>query len=322
MYDPVYVSKRDGITVEEAVIKVENFKKNKATSLSGFIHRFGDELGRLKFQKFQSTSRHTEEIYISRYGEEVGKKKWKEYLLKKDSTSFSWALKKCGGDIEKAKILSADRIEKLRVKFDLDYFINKYGAEAASMEMDKFYSTKDTSSYQWALKKANFDFKLADKIYQERCDSKSVGLGKASKESIIVLKPVFDWLIENGFESKDIFWGVEGSNEILLYDSTCKKRYYYDFCIESLKLIIEYNGETFHPNYEKHSIEYLKENFTHPYKKDMTAEAMIQKDKDKIAHALRFGYDIHIIWSSEENKTEKILQIIKNKIHEYENKIN
>lgn len=320
MYDPVYVSKRDNISIKEAKNKIEVMKMNKVTSLSGFIKRHGEELGKIKFEKFKQTSKHTLKKYINKYGEKLGKFKWDEYISKKDSTSFKWALNKSNGDYKLAKKLYNKRIKELSIKFNLDYFIDKYGPKKAESEMLKFKKSKDTSSYEWALNKADGDYKLADKIYYERCESKSVSIGKASKESLEIFIPIRDWLLSKGFKKDDILFGISGSKEICIYNKEIKKRFYYDFCIKSLKLIIEYNGETFHPNYNKYNLEYLKDNWSHPYNKEMSPYEAVKNDKVKIKNAISNGYDIHIIWSSDFDKIENTKKIIKNKINKNENK--
>lgn len=315
MYDPIYVSKRDNISVEDAKSKIEVMKSNKVTSLTGFIKRHGEEIGRVKFEEFKESSKHTLKKYIDEYGDEYGYIKWNEYLSKKDSTSFNWALYKTNGDYKLAKELYDERIEKLSIKFDINYFINKYGNKDAENEMYKFKKSKDSSSYDWALNKADGDYKLADEIYYKRCEDKCVTLGNASKESLLLFNPLIDWLLEIGIKIEDIFCGIKDSNEICIYDKLNKKRYYYDFCIKSIGIIIEYNGEKFHPNYEKYNIDYLKNNWKHPYNDDISIEDLIKKDKDKINNAISNGYDIHIIWSSDCDKLESIKEIIKNKIN-------
>jgi hypothetical protein len=57
MYDPIYVSERDNISIEDAKNKIENMKQNKVTSLAGFIKRHGEELGSIKYDKFKETSK-------------------------------------------------------------------------------------------------------------------------------------------------------------------------------------------------------------------------------------------------------------------------
>lgn len=318
MYDPIYVSKRDNISIKEAENKIEVMKQNKVTSLNGFIKRHGEEIGRVKFEEFKETSKHTLKKYIEKYGYEVGNTKWSEYISKKDSTSFNWALSKTNGDYKLASELHNKRIEELSIKFDMNYFIEKYGLECAEIEMSKFKKSKDSSSYEWALNKADGDYKLAGEIYYKRCEDKCVTLGCASKESLLLFNPLIDWLLEIGFENDDIFCGVKNSNEICIYDKLNKKRYYYDFCIKSIGIIIEYNGEKFHPNYDKYDIFYLEKNWKHPYNSEICIKDLIKKDKDKIENAISNGFDIHIIWSSDCDKLEKIKEIIKKKI-KYEN---
>ena len=188
-------------------------KKNKVTSLNGFIKRHGEEIGRIKFEEFKETSKHTLKKFIEKYGDDVGNEKWNEYLSKKDSTSFNWALSKTKGDHKLASELHNKRIEELSIKFDMNYFIEKYGIEKAEEEMYRFKKNKDTSSYEWALNKAGGDYKLADEIYYKRCEDKSVTLGSASKESMILFNPLIEWLLEIGIEKCDIFCGVKNSNE-------------------------------------------------------------------------------------------------------------
>lgn len=55
-YDPVWVSERDGISLEDAIAKVNKMKADKATSLKGFISRWGEEEGRRKYEEFRKTS--------------------------------------------------------------------------------------------------------------------------------------------------------------------------------------------------------------------------------------------------------------------------
>lgn len=321
MYDPIYVSKRDNISIEEANKKIQLMKRNKSTSLIGFIYRHGEELGKIKFKEFQESSKHTYKKYINKYGNELGNIKWSEYLSKKDSTSFNWALSKANGDNNLAKELHKERINGLSLTYDINYFIDKYGVDNAEFEMNKFKISKDTSSYNWALSKASGDFKLADEIYYKRCESKSVMFGNASKESMLLFNPLIDWLMSLGIKKDDIYCGIENSHEIFIYDKKNKKRYYYDFCIKSIKLIIEYNGEKFHPNYEKYSIDYINQNWVHPYNKNLNVNDLVEFDKRKIDNAINNGYEIHIVWSSDSNKLEKLKNIIKNKIYN-ENKKN
>lgn len=51
-YDPVYISNRDKISIDEAKIKIIQYKKNKATSKENFIFKYGEELGTEKYNEW------------------------------------------------------------------------------------------------------------------------------------------------------------------------------------------------------------------------------------------------------------------------------
>jgi hypothetical protein len=45
------------------------------------------------------------------------------------------------------------------------------------------------------------------------------------------------------------------------------------------------------------------------YNKKLKATEVIENDRIKIINAISKGYDIHIIWSSEDNKIDKIKKL-------------
>lgn len=56
VYDAQYISERDGISVEEAIDQIEEYKRNKATSKQNFIKKYGEIEGNKKFNEFKSKS--------------------------------------------------------------------------------------------------------------------------------------------------------------------------------------------------------------------------------------------------------------------------
>jgi hypothetical protein len=56
VYDPEYISRREGITFSEAEIYIEKYKNNKSTSLANFIKRYGEEEGLKKYDMWYSKS--------------------------------------------------------------------------------------------------------------------------------------------------------------------------------------------------------------------------------------------------------------------------
>lgn len=87
----------------------------------------------------------------------------------------------------------------------------------------------------------------------------------------------------------------------------------YDFSIPELNLIFEYNGETFHANPEWPEEKLRK--WVNPLTKE-NAQENIEKNKRKIQDAKDLGFDIYIIWSSENVKEaqKRIMLLIEDKI--------
>ncbi len=70
---------------------------------------------------------------------------------------------------------------------------------------------------------------------------------RASTQSLKVFIPLVNRLKDNNLISEeDYYLGIEGKKEYWLAYST-KYYYSYDFCIPKYKIIIEYNGERWHP---------------------------------------------------------------------------
>lgn len=281
-----------GFSEDESINKIKEYGKNKATSKEGFINRHGIDEGLKKLNKFKESSKHTKEKFISKFGKEEGSLKWNEYLKTKDSMSLNWALNKANGDIELANKIKKERNESV-----------------------------SSNSYNFLLKKFNFneDALLTEYIRRSK-NIKHHSFGRASKESLKYFIPLYKRLRKMGLERKDICIGVKGSYEFRIVDKEKKKTYLYDFTIKSKGIIIEYNGERFHPNYEKYSIEYLNENWK-PIrffnKSTNDAHHYINLDKEKIKIAEQNNFNVLILWSSDSfkinnNKIEKFL--IKNNI--------
>lgn len=76
------------------------------------------------------------------------------------------------------------------------------------------------------------------------------------------------------------------------------KLYYYDFLIEELNYIIEFNGDSFHANLEL----FKEDDCPNPYIKNLTAKEIWINDQKKNSAAKDVGYDIDIIWESDYNK--------------------
>jgi hypothetical protein len=221
VYDPIKVSLQYNISIQEAEIKIQKAKDDRATTEVNFIRRYGEEEGKKLFKKFQEDSKHTKEKYINKYGKEQGEIKWKEYTDKKGARSV----------------------------FRSDYWINQgYSPEEAEQLRKDFHKNNlSTSSIDYWISKGFSEQAAKDKV-DEIFNKKQVMFANASKQSLKYFDPLIKFLTEKGFECN---LGVKGNKEYSIYDKETKRLYFYDFTVPSLKLIIEFNGYKFHPNPNK-----------------------------------------------------------------------
>lgn len=116
--------------------------------------------------------------------------------------------------------------------------------------------------------------------------------GKASHESLKVFKPIITWCKSNNIEDSDIYIGLNEKSEYFI--STKQKVYFYDFCIRSKKLIIEFHGIGFHvnPNWSINKQQKWRSVFTNE-----TAKVNLKKTQIKNNKAISSGFKILEIWS-------------------------
>jgi hypothetical protein len=69
----------------------------------------------------------------------------------------------------------------------------------------------------------------------------------------------------------------------------------YDFTDTINKKIIEFHGDMYHGNPKK----YKADDYPHPFRKNITAQEMWDKDKRKIDVAIEEGFEVMVIWDSE-----------------------
>ena len=81
-------------------------------------------------------------------------------------------------------------------------------------------------------------------------------------------------------------------------------RYVCDIYIESLNLIIEFNGDYWHCNPNKYLGEYL-----HPHKKK-TANEIWMEDSIRVDNIKKYGYNLEVIWECDLDKLDNIKNIL------------
>jgi len=219
-------------------------------------------------------------------------------------------------------------LKKRQGTFSLDKLKHLHGEKKAIDLLDKrnskwMDSLKKNNDWDELSKKKGrtreelvlkFGEEKANQIIYDRVKN-STGFREASKESLLVFTPLISWLIEiqKIFIMDDIQIGSFGKEEFLLRNDKGQFMFSYDFTIEKLKIIIEYNGEAFHPNpeWDKETWDY----WSLPYNKEITADLKRFADINKIGKANSLGYSVLELWSSK--SPEENLEIAKNFIMKY-----
>lgn len=193
----------------------------------------------------------------------------------------------------------------------LNNLIKKYGEINGTIKYKKWYKNIKNTKENFIRRHGEIEGlkKYEDYIIKITHNNK---FGLASKESLVLFKPLYKFCRKLGIERKDIFLGISGSKEFYIYDNGIN---FFDFTIKSLKLIFEYNGETFHVNTNKVTD---LENWKCPLRKISGIE-QLQLENKKIEKAQNNGFDINIIWSSDNKKEtlEQMKNIILNKMEKY-----
>jgi len=286
------IKKRQSTCNKDIAKKIQNTLKNKSN----------DEILEINKKK----ARSSDPLFISKkYGltlDEAKKKlfdraskggKTKSELYKKLNKPFgnrelSYYLEK-GLSLEEAK----ESLSNRQNTCSLESFIKRYGPD------------KGLLKYNNRIKK--FKDNWNNKTTKERNDITKKRLSKKffySNESYIFFNKL---ITELNLELDYKF----GPSEYYIYDNATKRIYFYDFCIPSLKIIIEYNGSYWHANELKSSDSWPNKLYTYS---DSLAKDNLKKD---IAERNNFTYIV--IWDYESNldKTKKeLVYIIKNKIND------
>lgn len=254
---------------------------------------------KIKLKDHQST--FSKDKCIKKYGKIVGLIRWTRRQIKWQKT---------------LKSKSAEEIEIMNKKKgnSLENFIEKYGQEeGAKRYEDK--CLKYTKRKVWCKGLKLIDYYTQKHgyngiiKYKEFMTKRTTNNCMASKESLSLLLPFYDKYKDD----YNIYIGLKPSKEYFIYDNISKRVYFYDFTIPDLKIIIEYNGEAFHPNPNWDDNKW--NNWKSIYS-NQTADEKYEFDTYKNSVAISKGYKVLQIWSSdtEEYNKAKIEEFISSSI--------
>lgn len=270
-----------GYSETVALDKIREQKKKTAGSLESFITRFGPKLGLQRYTEFRNNVGYsnTLDYYIEKFGKKEGTEKYKNKNFKNSFTSSRSGHEKNGT-------------------------LKEYN--------DQNNKRSESNKYESLIKKFGED--RAREILFLRAGFMRTKKHKTSKIAYRFFIPIYKFLRKNGIDRVDILWGVGDSKEKLLYNKNSKFPKLYDFCVESLKIIIEFDGKAWHPRKEK-----LTEKEWNQWKTPFgnSAEHQYKNDRLKDIIAEQNGY--YLLRVHEDDmivRREEILSILKDRISE------
>lgn len=308
-----------GFLLDAAIINAKKCYYENLTDISGPVSRFSiefwvhrgytEEVSReivSKIQKENSNKFYANATILERkerstacleYYEKRGFENPIEERKKRQTTfSMQLCIEKYGEDL--GCQIFKERQKKWRMTID-----SKTGEEKR-----EFQSRQDSSSMEWARKKTKNE-EEAKFLYITNLNKKLIGFNRSSKESLIILDKIIEYVKTLSTEIK-FFYGAGESNEYWLHDEN--NLYFYDFTIPTFNLIVEYNGIAWHP---KDSQTEWKSPF------GCTYEMAIAKDKNKLRLANSKGFEVFEFWSDfTKSENEEKLNSVKKYIYETYNR--
>lgn len=300
-------------------------KYSHTRSLNGYVEKYGEEEGNKKWDEYLSTlskSQYKRYEKTSNYDKRCKSPWCIEYWLEKGFTdkkaeelkeNFMSMCQKKGTEAYKRnkeknpeaykynkhnqlgywlkRGYSKEESEKLRLEaakksiISKDKFIEKYGEEEGNK---KWNSLLDKRRNSMLAKFSEFD---------DAIKVRSV----ASKESLKIFLPLYKIVIKRfKISEKDIYIGTNFSKEFWLAGGTTFY-YAYDFTIRSKSIIIEFNGERWHPNpVWKITDRQRWDNWKTPYKKNvLSVDEKYAIDMEKIKKAEENGFKVLVLWGEE-----------------------
>lgn len=277
----------------------QNKNNSFSSSLEGKIAKYGEKEG-LKIHKEMNERRTiscSKEGYIEKYGEDAFK-----ILSSKKGNGKEVLTKKYGE--EKANEIIQNR--NIYIKDPIKYYMEKLNIseEEAIIKNYKDKIRGETNLTDEEILKRHIYLKELNKIRKKEKGK------QASSQSLCYFRPLTKWLMETyGIKREDILFGDKLTTEKYIHyndENNNKRHFMYDYCVEPMKIIIEFDGEFFHP--PKNLTEKELKEWVNPYGVDGLSIYNNDRMKDKIAE--ENGYKIFRVRSDEKKILDKLKRII------------
>lgn len=270
---------------------------SKRTILYWTSRGYTEEQAKMEVHKVQATT--SKENYIKRHGKIIGLIRWIKRQRNWQKTLQSKPLEEIL-EINKKKSIS------------LENQILRYGELEGTRRYNDFINSckqksgHDYNSLTYYMNKHGYK---GLELYKNRQLKRANNVGNASNESLLLFLPIYE-------KYKEIFkinLGIKNNNEYCIWDKNLKRTFWFDFTIQDLKLIIEYNGETFHPNPKWDNDKW--NSWINPFTRE-NADSKYKFDTYKINLAKEKGFKVLEVWSSDtmEYNIQKIEEFISSSI--------
>ena len=303
-------------------------KRQEQTSLNAFINKYGEEIGREKFNEFSEKrkklyrekddefklnakkrlNRHSV-IHPDYYKDKINPNTGEIYTEQEIVETIKQRQR------EFSKISSQKKKERNEKYHDvsyrqINYWLNKgYTYEEAHEKVTNIQATNTVETY---VKKYGYElgveeWKKRNRKWGEKMQEFRKNNGRSTSSYSKAATELFDTVLKKLSDDAITFEKVYyANNELSKWDSINKRLYFYDFVIDDIKLCVEYNGIMFHPkpgNYEWVCL-YSGKSY----------EECIEYDSIKQQLIKDLCYELIVVW--EDDIFEKSVDFIINKCKE------
>ncbi len=282
----------------EECLNMANKNKSRCPSLDKYISRYGFEEGEKRHQEYRN------KLSLAQKG--INKTERlpnnPEYWLKHNYSPEE--AKKKSSEVRSQYVSKMHKNRKINNPLlyrEINKLCVEYWEKRFPEDFEIRYKNHMTNDFN--LSKNKLKEELGEDGYKEfilkrgkacRAGIIKSGFSSTSKISIRHFIPIYRYLRKKyRLDKTDIYWGIGKQKEYFLLH-TKNLPWFYDFVIPKYKIIIEFNGEFYHPrtpndpNYKAHC-----------FKHGVRCEDKYILDQKKKNLAISKGFDILEIWDSE-----------------------
>lgn len=267
------------IDINEFKQSIYNIRKNRFDRQSKyyFVNQYGNNLGSIKFKQLQNKQAYTNsKEYKCMTDEEF------EAYNKSRSVTLENLTKKYGKEIGEDKFNKYKQIQSY-TKSKQRYIDEN--------RINDFYNINKLKPHTLPNMVKRYGEKLGYEKFVNYCNNHHDFYSNVASEFFRKIdEKISIFCLNCKYAPK--------TSEFWIFDKNANRVYFYDFVIEELNYIIEFNGDLFHANPKV----FNESDKPNPFNQKITAKDIWQQDNDKHLTAKNMNYTIDVIWETEYNK--------------------